>query len=330
MLLLFGKIATFNINNARARPHFSLTGSRVAGTCAAKFTSSVVAGTSGEATAEDVDWDAVHGAMKALGKGQHREVMKHVAHCFGTGRSAKRWKKRASPQRCRCGADGEDSTHVIKCPCPKAAEVWEKSMGAFCTWMLNGDANPDVAKVAHSRLMPPREGRPPGTLELANEDLRRTLGPQDLMGWEAAFTGCWAKGWAKEQGGWHRFEHSHFTGKRWHTATAKKLWGVAWGMWQHRNHVLHKEQEALLRQQEDTAICAEFALGFEHFPRHLRAHACRSELPVPRSEPEERAAWLIIIKGGRMRADVTAREARRQAELARQQRAVAVDWLFGQ
>jgi hypothetical protein len=37
--------------------------------------------------------------------------------------------------------------------------------------------------------------------------------------------------------------------------------------------MLHKEQQALLRQQEDMAICAEFAIGSDHFPKHLQAHA---------------------------------------------------------
>jgi hypothetical protein len=196
--------------------------------------------------------------------------------------------------------------------------------------MLNNDGNPDVAKVMHSRLMSWREDRPPGALEFANEDLQRVLGLQDLMGWEAAFAGCWVKGWAKEQGGWCRFEHSHFTGKRWLMAIVEKLWNTAWGTRQHRSHVLQKEREAPLHQQEDTAICAELALGFEHFPKHSRAHTHQLESPVLRSEPEERTAWPLIIKGSQVRADAAAREARRQAELARRQWAVTVDWLFGQ
>jgi hypothetical protein len=39
----------------------------------------------------------------------------------------------------------------------------------------------------------------PGDLEFTNDDLRKTLDLQNRAGWEAAFAGCWAKGWAKEQ-----------------------------------------------------------------------------------------------------------------------------------
>jgi hypothetical protein len=35
---------------------------------------------------------------------------------------------------------------------------------------------------------------------------------------------------------------------------------------------MNSAQESLLHQQEGVAICAKFAAGFEHFPKHLRAH----------------------------------------------------------
>jgi hypothetical protein len=104
----------------------------------------------GEAAAEDVDWEVTHRAMKSMTKGQRREVTKHVAHCFSAGINMKRWKQRASSQCCRCGAPTEDGLHVMRCPCLKATEAWEKSVNTLCTWMRNNDANPDVANVVCS------------------------------------------------------------------------------------------------------------------------------------------------------------------------------------
>jgi ribosome-associated toxin RatA of RatAB toxin-antitoxin module len=59
-------------------------------------------------------------------------------------------------------------------------------------------------------------------------------------------------------------------------AIIEKLWDVAWDMWEHPNRVPHKEKEALLHQQEDTTIRAEFAVGFGSFPMHLHTHTRRS------------------------------------------------------
>jgi hypothetical protein len=124
--------------------------------------------------------------------------------------------------------------------------------------------------------------QPPEDLEFASGELRKSLGPQDGMGWEATFTGCWAQGF--------RFEHSGFVGKCWLAAIIEKLWDVAWNTWEHQNHVLHKEQEALLCQQEDAAILAEFAMGFAQFPKNLCAHTRRSVTSALRSKPEDRSS----------------------------------------
>jgi hypothetical protein len=67
-------------------------------------------------------------------------------------------------------------------------------------------------------------------------------------------------------------------------------------MWEHCNHILHKEQRALLAQQEDIAFCAEFAMRFEHFPKHLHTHTCRSEPLALHLKPEKRPSWLMIIQ----------------------------------
>jgi hypothetical protein len=96
--------------------------------------------------------------------------------------------------------------------------------------MQNNDNNPDVASTICSRLMSWRAHQPPGDLEFVNGELRQMLELQGRLGWEAAFTGCWAQGWAKEQDDWHHFEQSSFAGKQWLAAIIKKLWDAAWDM----------------------------------------------------------------------------------------------------
>jgi hypothetical protein len=88
-------------------------------------------------------------------------------------------------------------------------------------------------------------------------------------------------------------------------------------MGQHWNHVLHKEQEALLGQQEDVAIHAKHAAGFECFPKHLQTHTHRLATLALHLKPEECSSWLTVIKAGRAMAEATAWRARRQEELER-------------
>jgi hypothetical protein len=93
--------------------------------------------------------------------------------------------------------------------------------------MHNSGANPDVADAICNQSMSWQADQPLDDLEFANSELQKTIDLQDTMGWEAAFAGCWAQEWAKEQDNWCHFEQSGFTCKHWLTAVIEKLWNVA-------------------------------------------------------------------------------------------------------
>jgi hypothetical protein len=54
-----------------------------------------------------------------------------------------------------------------------------KPVDAFCTWMLNNGANPDVTKVVCGRSMSWQADQPPEDLEFANDELQKMLNLQD-------------------------------------------------------------------------------------------------------------------------------------------------------
>jgi len=62
---------------------------------------------------------------------------------------------------------------------------------------------------------------------------------QSLLGWDVALDGWLAVDWRLQQedfwATWRRKKSS----KRWITELIKKLWEVAWDMWEHRNGILH-------------------------------------------------------------------------------------------
>jgi hypothetical protein len=41
---------------------------------------------------------------------------------------------------------------------------------------------------------------------------------------------------------------SKWSGKRWVVAVIKKMWDISWDLWEHKNHVLHK-QDYIVRDQ---------------------------------------------------------------------------------
>jgi hypothetical protein len=47
--------------------------------------------------------------------------------------------------------------------------------------------------------------------------------------------------WESTQQAYYTFTHSRRTGKRWLIQLIKKLWSIAWDLWEHRNGILHKQ-----------------------------------------------------------------------------------------
>ena len=78
--------------------------------------------------------------------------------------------------------------------------------------------------------------------------LEATIVLQDLIGWEAALTGCWAKGWAAAQQDYYQSRRQQKTGKRWLTEVIKKFWQVSWDQWLHCNPKLHDKDQGIIAQ----------------------------------------------------------------------------------
>lgn len=45
--------------------------------------------------------------------------------------------------------------------------------------------------------------------------------------------------------GFYTSIESYRTGKRWTLALIKKMWGIAWDLWEHRNGILHETQNVI-------------------------------------------------------------------------------------
>ena len=82
--------------------------------------------------------------------------------------------------------------------------------------------------------------------------------------------------WRQAQQEYYHRISSRRTGKRWVSALIRKLWDVAWDLWDHRNNQIHSPGQ--LDAYEDTtaldlSVRAEFALGTPpNLPCRFRYH----------------------------------------------------------
>ena len=138
------------------------------------------------------------------------------------------------------------------------------------------------------------------------------------MGWYAALTGAWIKGWAEAQQEHYKRMRSNKEGLRWLAALIRKLWQVSWNMWQHRNGIAAAQAEKERQEETERQIQDEYDTGFEGLARHIRGITSGGLEATLRLSTTDREAWL---------RQVTAARATKEASGLQQQRNFMQRWL---
>ncbi len=122
----------------------------------------------------------------------------------------------------------------------------EKSLESLAEWMDSVDTDPDISKAILHYLNSWRSN--------SSSDynvpfwLRDTIKQQADIGWNLFLEGWIAKEWELVQQAYYQLIQSRRTGKRWLISIIKKLWQVAWDMWDHQNQILHEEENAVAQR----------------------------------------------------------------------------------
>ena len=274
--------------------------------------------------ATTIDWDSSHKALKSMNQGQRREFIKHHSGNQATNKNMLRRKKRDTEACPRCSAPVEDSKHIITCPHPTATELWEKSLDHIEQWLQNSQTDPKISSIILSRLHSWRTNTDPEIFDGLPITLDQLLFKQDNIGWEAAFRGCWSHGWAEAQEQYFKTLKSRKSGRRWLAALIKKLWQVAWDMWEHRNGIIHDKEQGQLALILKRDIQLEYSKGFSNLPSDLRQAARLPIDQVLKWSLKQQQNWLGRIQDGRNFGTAEEQQARRQV---RAQQQFMADWL---
>ena len=81
----------------------------------------------------------------------------------------------------------------------------------------------------------------------------------------------------------------------------RKAWDVAWDQWEHRNDILHGDDQGIVTQGFDAQIRAQYLQGSSYLPRDVRFYF-RISLPnLLLAAPATRDAWLKRVCAARER-----------------------------
>jgi hypothetical protein len=185
------------------------------------------------------DLEALGKALSSIDLNRRIFILKHATGFCGVGKIMERNMQRETASCPRCGKL-EDTHHVIQCSGSGAQEVWEQSLLQLEKWMSDRGTDPALASQLlaflnswHSQDISPR---------LSNYTIA-----QSLIGWHNAFEGWLAADISNAQQYFYSASRSLRTGRRWLIELIKKLWGIAWDMWEHRNGILHQQDNEVTR-----------------------------------------------------------------------------------
>ena len=271
-----------------------------------------------------VDWEVGAVALQQSKHGRRHWAVKHSSGFCGVGKMMALWKKWPSANCPRCGIPNETAAHVWTCSGGGANFVWETALTRLCSWMETQETAPEIIEAIRTHLQGWRNGS--GGVPVTYHLLGLTTAAQNQtdIGWQCFLEGFVTSDWAATQQTYYTWIGSRRTGKRWAIALVKKLWDVAWDLWEHRNGHAHKASAENQRlQQLATAIRSEYAAGHAMLAPSDRVLFNRPCDQLLDSTIETQQAWLDLIQAARRRAQ------RRDHVAYQRERTFMSTWLTG-
>jgi hypothetical protein len=209
----------------------------------------------------------------------------------------KRWKEWDSERCPRCGSP-EDSTHVWLCKGPDTEELWSKAVAELEDTMRKLDTDPTLAHIVSLYLQSWRSGEAI-TYEPPREFLA-LLQAQSAVGWGRFFEGWVVLQWKEQQHRYYMAIKSHRTGRRWTIAILQKLWNIAWDMWEHRNGILHEQENLVTRSmiiQLNARVSRVYIDLSSRALRHNDRHLVNLSLSaILKKDTNYKVTWLSIAE----------------------------------
>jgi len=123
---------------------------------------------------------------------------------------------------------------------------------------------------------------------------------QSDVGWDKFCEGWVVPQWTELQHRFYTILRSQRTGRRWTIAILQKLWNIAWDMWEHRNGILHENENLVTRSMtiqlnaRVSRVYTDLSLrALRHNNRHLVYHSLTVLL---KKDTNYKVQWLSVAE----------------------------------
>jgi hypothetical protein len=210
---------------------------------------------------QDMDWDCLGTAIKEMSAYRRRFVSKHTTGWCGVGRNLKKWNFDTDDRCPRCQAADERAAHVWVCPAATTQVLWTEKIEELDTWMHSVNTAPELASAIKAGFNAWRAGARRPATNYSLRGLNQALVEQDRIGWKAAFEGRWHTDFVCIQQAYFRALGFSRTGRRWLISLIKKLWEIAWDLWEERNGIQEALREQKVREDALVRVAQVYAIG---------------------------------------------------------------------
>jgi hypothetical protein len=212
----------------------------------------------GSCNTDAIDWESMGMAMAASTRTRQHWVSKTISGFCSTGKTMKRRKERPTDECPRCG-EPEDTCHVWRCN-HETQDLWNKALERLSEWLSSNSTPPEIRMAIIQGL---NQWRRDERSEWSSypEWLRNIILKQSSCGWRNFFEGFLIQEWREAMARQLHKIGSSRSPKRWMSALIRRLWQIAWDLWEHRNGYLHAKDDSLLIRQTNEKIKYQFILG---------------------------------------------------------------------
>ena len=236
-----------------------------------------------------VDFESRAKALKELPPLRQIWTVKHTSGHCGVGKKMKQWRFWKT-DKCPCCHRREDHVHVNRCLA--ASNVWKEKVDDLDQWLNQQGTEPYVRLLIVTALKAWQDGTP-----MTYTPIQAPLWEsQQQIGWASFAMGWISVQWSVVQDEFYKSIGRKNTGRRWAKELIKKLWGISWDMWEHRNGILHDSEN--LRRSLD--LNQDIAAHYQSSPQLLPAAEQHwFQLPLQelqRKSVQHKRLWVASVE----------------------------------
>jgi hypothetical protein len=251
----------------------------------------------GPFSAEMIDWESFGVAMLSSPMNRQHWISKSVSGFCSTGKMMVRRKERETDACPRCG-NPEDVEHVWRCA-HDTDELWNRALSDLQSWLDNSDSHPALSALIIEGLRQWRYGDTAVIAKFRVPWIRELARKQGECGWRNFFEGMLLRDWYDAIRDHFQTIHSKKSPRRWISALIRKMWQIAWDLWEHRNGFLHDKDTTIISIQTDAKIVQEFNIGAQHLDHATKA-LFRVGVQAVLSKPlDVKQQWLRRVDAAR-------------------------------